>query len=258
MVELAADYDPIQTIIQRVRKGPLMLLRRAYQSGCAIDIVTRHARGIKSIMRGHLHGFDKFMNLLLADVDEWMAHRARVTRVKPKAAACGGSSGIVDAAHCTGAAPAQVELDGDASQGAHDAREAVVEAALPSRNVVAQDGVNQTAAVEATARNADGNGAPACSFPRPAASERARTQAGEGDKSSSAQPEQTVCVPEVGGTSASGCEQERTQTRTGWQQVLRRRKLSRLLLRGDQVVLVSLATGPMRLPATLAHLKPPD
>jgi hypothetical protein len=47
-------------------------------------------------------------------------------------------------------------------------------------------------------------------------------------------------------------------TRLGWQQVLRRRKLSRLMLRGDNVVTISLAVGPMRLPSALAHLTPPE
>jgi small nuclear ribonucleoprotein (snRNP)-like protein len=201
-VQLALDYDPIQTIIQRVRKGPLMLLRRAYQCAVSVDVVTRHARGIKGVMRGQLHGFDKFMNLLLADVEEWMAHRTRVLRIKPK----GPRQASGDAA------PDDSEAAADAQHGAHD---------------------EQT----------DGD---ASSVPQGA--DKAQTHA------EATMPQEKV----AGDAGTGGCKHERTQTRVGWQQVLRRRQLSRLLLRGDQVVTIALAAGPMRLPATLAHLSPAD
>jgi hypothetical protein len=50
--------------------------------------------------------------------------------------------------------------------------------------------------------------------------------------------------------------EQRTQTRGGWRQVLRKRKLARVLLRGDQIVLIKWAQGPLRLPGCLAHLEP--
>jgi small nuclear ribonucleoprotein (snRNP)-like protein len=81
-VEQATAWDPIEALVKRVRKGPLMLLRRAYQSQCEIDIVTRHATGIRGVMRARLHGFDKFMNLLLSDAREVFATRQRVERVR--------------------------------------------------------------------------------------------------------------------------------------------------------------------------------
>jgi small nuclear ribonucleoprotein (snRNP)-like protein len=203
-VQQAAEYDPIQTIIQRVRKGPLMLLRRAYQSTVQIDVVTRHARGIKGILRAEVHGFDKFMNLLLADVEEWLAHRVRVRRIKPKpgqgpekeSVHLGNSDADKDAAgqHLT-------DASGDQSE------------------------VNQPAQ-----RDRDATAASLLARGSPLTNTRA-----------------------LGATSHG-----HTQTRVGWQQVLRRRKLSRVLLRGDQVVLISLASGPMRLPSSISHLAPAD
>lgn len=191
-VDQAAAVDPIQTIVQRVRKGPLMLLRRAYQGARKVDVVTRHARGVKGVLRAEVHGFDKFMNLLLADVEEWFAHRTEVLRIKPKPAAAGAAPGGAAQTPCAAAAePPKTDSGAQRESVAEDAREGAADVARGS-----------------------------------------------------------------GGGEAAAAAPERTQTRRGWRQVLRKRKLARVLLRGDQVVTVAFADGPMRLPASLRHLQP--
>lgn len=151
-VHEAATRDPIAQIVQRVRKGPLMLLKRAYQAACEIDITTRHARGIRGVLRATLHGFDKYMNMLLADGHEMFVVRQRLVRMKSTSEQPSG-------------APSDAEADG-----------------------------------------------------------------------------------------FEPCNQS-IKTRVGWRQVLRQRKLARVLLRGDQVVAITFAQGELSLPKCLAHLQ---
>lgn len=151
-VHEAATRDPIEQIAKRVRKGPLMLLKRAYQAACEIDITTRHARGVRGVIRATLHGFDKYMNMLLADGHEMFVVRQRVFRLKSKE-------------------PHQAaNPDEPSKQGSEQGRQAV-------------------------------------------------------------------------------------QTRVAWKQVLRQRKLARIMLRGDQVVTITFAQGELSLPPCLAHVQ---
>lgn len=154
-IQKAATQDPIQTLVKRVRKGPLMLLKRAYTAGCEIDIVTRHGRGLRGVIRATLHGFDKFMNMLLADAHEMFVVRMRVERELHHAPEDGG--GVI-------------------------------------------------------MRHIHG-------------------------------PQGETAVP---------------KTRSGWKQAFRQRKLARILLRGDQVVTVAFASGPLQLPSRLMHVAPPS
>ena len=146
-VHEAATRDPIEQIAKRVRKGPLMLLKRAYQAACEIDITTRHARGVRGVLRATLHGFDKYMNMLLADGHEMFVVRQRVFRLKSTS-------------------PEEEASKQDSEQGS--------------------------------------------------------------------QP---------------------IKTRVGWKQVLRQRKLARIMLRGDQVVTIAFAQGEPSLPPCLAHVQ---
>ena len=50
-VQKAATEDPVETLMERVRKEPLMMLKRSYVSGCEMDIVTRHGTGIRGVIR---------------------------------------------------------------------------------------------------------------------------------------------------------------------------------------------------------------
>ena len=342
-VDRAAAYDPIQTIIQRVRKGPLMLLRRAYQNALQIDVVTRHARGIKSIMRGQLHGFDKFMNLLLADVDEWMAHRAPVVRIKPKRDQQQGSSvaqaeaaspvagtenaalpqvqegeqhTAIDAAGSTVEATrnhakpqdsaafqagpacageefrggqlhtesehlppvrAQPGPPGELQDSLHGNNNCDRELSPPAEEYDDDDFENMQPAFNSDVAAAQPlDAAPQVDEDSDADIEVAGlelpdTHAAFATESDTAGAAQAAHCPNsdaasLGATSDAAKQRclhvdadgNRVQTRLGWQQVLRRRKLSRLMLRGDNVVTISLAVGPMRLPSALAHLTPPE
>jgi small nuclear ribonucleoprotein (snRNP)-like protein len=154
-VHEAATRDPIEQIAKRVRKGPLMLLKRAYQSACEIDITTRHARGIRGVIRATLHGFDKYMNMLLADGHEMFVVRQRVFRLR---------SSLQPAA--------------------------VIERKPEEESIEADEPDGQT-----------------------------------------------------------------VKTRVGWKQVLRQRKLARIMLRGDQVVTITFAQGDLTLPPCLAHVQ---
>ncbi|KAK9808638.1 hypothetical protein WJX72_000999 [[Myrmecia] bisecta] len=60
----------LDRIAQRIKDGPLLLLKACYQQKRTIRVVTRHARGIRGTATGTLRAFDKFMNLVLQDVEE--------------------------------------------------------------------------------------------------------------------------------------------------------------------------------------------
>ncbi|KAI7838610.1 hypothetical protein COHA_007617 [Chlorella ohadii] len=77
--------NPLDTIAQRVREGPMLLLTRCYQERARVRVVTRHARGVRGTSEGTLVAFDKYMNLVLRDVEEQYTVLLRVQRSKPAA-----------------------------------------------------------------------------------------------------------------------------------------------------------------------------
>jgi small nuclear ribonucleoprotein (snRNP)-like protein len=149
-ITVAAAKDPIQILANRVRKGPLMLLKKVYDKTDCVDIVLRHTHGVRGVMRATLFGFDKYFNMLLGDIHEVFVTRQRVTRI--------------------------------------------------------------TRAADAVLHPGDADGE---------------------------------------GGAAEPTEQRGQRTRTAWKQVLKQRKLSRLVLKGDQVVMVYRVDGNMRLPGSL-------
>jgi small nuclear ribonucleoprotein (snRNP)-like protein len=370
-VDQAVTHDPIQMIVQRVRKGPLMLLRRAYQTSCQVDVLTRHARGIRGIIRAEVHGFDKFMNLLLADVEEWFAHRVEVVRIRPKptflttaptsptlnrvhshtcgtanstvnmgrqAQAAGGIFVVHDRSPGSDATKAlcgsrtddtrRPELTSDGPEKAGTASPLTASDCCPANGMDAQkqrekgaaceaclsSGQHRTKAVDHKHRagmcqsvsgldkgsqmvhgNAKGElvgsfaeqhehrnlsrcssvqpnaskckiGVQTCGRVAPettgseASSHQADDRHSPGLRRASLEPQHQAGMDQEGSSSSmlrtDTDESLRTQTRRGWRQVLRKRKLARVLLRGDQIVLISLAKGPVRLPGCLAHLEP--
>ncbi|DBA85561.1 TPA: hypothetical protein ACH3X2_000493 [Trebouxia sp. C0005] len=66
----AAKGNTLDKITEKFKEGPLLLLRRYYKTSVRLQIVTRHASGVRGTATGYLHGFDKFMNLVLMNVDE--------------------------------------------------------------------------------------------------------------------------------------------------------------------------------------------
>ncbi|DBA75848.1 hypothetical protein WJX77_004367 [Trebouxia sp. C0004] len=66
----AAKGNTLDKITEKFKEGPLLLLRRYYKTSVRLQVVTRHASGIRGTATGYLHGFDKFMNLVLMNVDE--------------------------------------------------------------------------------------------------------------------------------------------------------------------------------------------
>ena len=73
-------------------KGPLALLKRAYDSKAKVKVLTRHARGVRGSAVGTLAGFDVFMNLILKDVVEEYRVRVPVTRERPPKKGGGGGA----------------------------------------------------------------------------------------------------------------------------------------------------------------------
>lgn len=83
VVDAVERKPPLQVIAETVHKGPLLLLRRAYEDSLEVRLVTRHARGVRGVAIGTLVGFDRHMNLLLRDVQETYTVLLKVCRVLP-------------------------------------------------------------------------------------------------------------------------------------------------------------------------------
>lgn len=74
----AAKGNTLDKITEKFKEGPLLLLRRYYSTSVRLQVVTRHASGVRGTAVGYLHGFDKFMNLVLMNVDETYTVMVRV------------------------------------------------------------------------------------------------------------------------------------------------------------------------------------
>lgn len=66
-----------------MQKGPLLVLHDWLKSGQPVQVVTRHACGVRGKAVGTLRAFDRFMNLILVDVQEWYTVIVKVKRDKP-------------------------------------------------------------------------------------------------------------------------------------------------------------------------------
>jgi small nuclear ribonucleoprotein (snRNP)-like protein len=65
--------------------GPIAALARWQAEGARVTAVTRHAGGVRGRAVGRLIAFDRFLNLLMADVEESYAVMTHVRRVRPQA-----------------------------------------------------------------------------------------------------------------------------------------------------------------------------
>lgn len=112
-VTRAGESDPLLRIALRVRKGPLMLLRRSLEAAAQVDVTLRHATGIRGVLRGRLCGFDKYFNMLLADAQEIFVTRERVVRMTSRrgdADSAALASGRMPAGQAGGAVPVQTRV----------------------------------------------------------------------------------------------------------------------------------------------------
>ena len=55
---------------KNAREGPLSVIRDARERRVRVRVVTRHARGVRGTAEAYVEAFDKFMNLILTDVEE--------------------------------------------------------------------------------------------------------------------------------------------------------------------------------------------
>ncbi|KAK9818736.1 hypothetical protein WJX74_005626 [Apatococcus lobatus] len=79
---LAEKGSALERLVARVTRGPLLLLRRCYENKTAVRVVTRHSHGVRGVATGHLLGFDKYMNMVLQNVEESYTVLLRVQRSK--------------------------------------------------------------------------------------------------------------------------------------------------------------------------------
>lgn len=60
----------LQQLVERVQEGPLTLLKRCLLERRSVRVVTRHAHGVRGVAVGTLRAFDKYLNMVLRDVEE--------------------------------------------------------------------------------------------------------------------------------------------------------------------------------------------
>lgn len=66
----AEKINPLDQIASRIKEGPFLLLKHAYQHKGKVRVVTRHGHGVRGVAEGTLLAFDKHFNMVLWDVDE--------------------------------------------------------------------------------------------------------------------------------------------------------------------------------------------
>lgn len=80
--EASVKVGSLHTIMAAAAVGPLAVLAKWHAAQQRIYVVTRHASGVRGRAVGTLVGFDKYMNLLLKDVEETYTVVVKVQRVK--------------------------------------------------------------------------------------------------------------------------------------------------------------------------------
>jgi len=69
--------DALARVASAKNKGPLMVLFRARCERIKVRVVTRHSHGVRGVAEAYVEAFDKFMNLILTDVEETYATRTK-------------------------------------------------------------------------------------------------------------------------------------------------------------------------------------
>lgn len=80
--EASVKLGTLPAIMALAAVGPLAVLAKWHAAGQRIYVVTRHASGVRGRAVGTLVAFDKYMNLLLRDVEETYTVIVKVKRVK--------------------------------------------------------------------------------------------------------------------------------------------------------------------------------
>lgn len=84
--EASVKLGSLHEIMTIAAVGPFAVLAKWHAAGQRIYVVTRHTSGVRGRAVGTLVAFDKFMNVLLRDVDESYTVIVKVPRVKQQAA----------------------------------------------------------------------------------------------------------------------------------------------------------------------------
>lgn len=74
--------QPLAAIMLLAAKGPLAVLAKWQASAQQVYVVTRHAAGVRGRATGVIRAFDRFMNVVLSDVEEAYTVIIKVPRVK--------------------------------------------------------------------------------------------------------------------------------------------------------------------------------
>jgi small nuclear ribonucleoprotein (snRNP)-like protein len=67
---LTPQSEAIHDLTSKFKEGPLSLLLKWYQTHERVRVVTRHQSGVRGWCTGSLQAFDKYMNLVLKNVQE--------------------------------------------------------------------------------------------------------------------------------------------------------------------------------------------
>lgn len=62
--------NPLREMMDSITSGPLLLLKKLCVEKAPVRVVTRHAKGVRGSCTGTLIVFDKYMNMVLRDVEE--------------------------------------------------------------------------------------------------------------------------------------------------------------------------------------------
>lgn len=80
--EASVKLGSLTTIMSAAAVGPLAVLAKWHAAQQRIYVVTRHATGVRGRAVGTIAGFDKYLNLLLKDVEETYTVIVKVQRAK--------------------------------------------------------------------------------------------------------------------------------------------------------------------------------
>ncbi|GAX75080.1 hypothetical protein CEUSTIGMA_g2524.t1 [Chlamydomonas eustigma] len=77
----------LERVTNYVKPGPIkQLLGRWLEAGVRVRVVTRHSRGVRGTATGLLTAYDRYMNVVLKDVEEHYTVRIRVERPRQRSA----------------------------------------------------------------------------------------------------------------------------------------------------------------------------
>lgn len=194
---------------------------------CRVRVVTRHAAGPRGVAVGTLVAYDRWMNVVLRDVEETYSVRVRVTRTKLRPKPPPFTLEKADAAHMNEGQqgqpyPALV-------QGVRDSAAGVEDAAAVAHG--------QAAALGAARREVWPAGHSSAEAPVQGAGPAARASEGSGDAAVCHKSQATM--GKEAADASTGPEGLEAVLKHAWKQEQRVRQLGQVFIKADCIVLIS-------------------